>query len=293
METLAGPSGPVATIRLLEEHAGLQAHAWIAPDGGVVREEAALGFVLAREDEAQALADTEHTAPVDLAADSSIPLEGRIDDARGATHLALRVSGDAAGRVPDDGRRQRRHGELLSIVREDLPAPAPFPRTIPAAPDVASALGAAPFLEADDPVVAARAHAIVGNAKDARTAARLLVTWVAGAIEKAPTVTVPSAREVLTSRRGDCNEHATLLTALARAVGIPAHLVAGVVYANDAFYYHAWTELWLGAWVSADSVFDQMPVDATHVKLVEGGPEQQLALAGLIGKLAFRIEEGR
>ena len=64
-----------------------------------------------------------------------------------------------------------------------------------------------------------------------------------------------------------------------------------MVYANDAFYYHAWTELWLGAWVSADSVFDQMPVDATHVKLAEGGPEQQLALAGVIGKLTFRVEE--
>src|SRR5258706_3881987 len=85
VETIAGPAGPVETIRLLEEHAGLQAHAWIAPDGGVVREEAALGFVLAREDEAQALAHGEHAAPVDLAVDSSIPLEGSIDDARGAT----------------------------------------------------------------------------------------------------------------------------------------------------------------------------------------------------------------
>lgn len=293
VETIAGPSGPVASIRLLEEHAGLQARAWIAADGGVIREEAALGFMLAREDEAQALAHTEQVAPVDLAADSSIPLEGRIDDARGTTYLALRLSGDAAGRVPDDGRRQRLHGDLLNITREELPGLTPFPLTIPAEPEVASALGAAPFLEADDPVVAARAHAIVGDAKDARTAARRLVAWVAGAIEKAPAVTVPSAREVLASRRGDCNEHATLLTALARAVGIPARLVAGVVYANDAFYYHAWTELWLGAWVSADSVFDQMPVDATHVKLVEGGPEQQLALAGLIGKLTFRVEEGR
>jgi len=249
--------------------------------------------MLVREDEEHALADAGHTAPVDLAVDSSIAIAGRIDDPRNAGHLALRLGGEAAGRVPDDGRRQRLHGDLLRIAREDLPPPAPFPLVVPEAADVASAVGAAPFLESDDPVVAARAHTIVGDARDAQTAARRLVAWVAGAIEKAPAVTVPSAREVLTSRRGDCNEHATLLTALARAAGIPARLVAGVVYANDAFYYHAWTELWLGAWVSADSVFDQMPVDATHVKLVEGGPEQQLALAGLIGKLSFRVEEGR
>ena len=291
LETLDGPSGPIATVRLVEEQQGLQARAWIDAEGGVVREEAALGFTLARESEEHALAHDARGAPIDLAALSMVPLEGRIADPRGAASLALHVSGDAATRVPDDGRRQRRHGDLLRIARENMPPPAALPLVLPATPDVATAVGAAPFLEVDDPTLAARAHAIVGDARDAATAARRLVGWVAEAIDKAPTVTVPSAREVLSSRRGDCNEHAVLLVALARAAGIPARLVAGVVYAGDGFYYHAWTELWLGAWVSADSVFDQMPVDATHVKLVEGGPEQQIALAGLIGKLAFRVEE--
>jgi hypothetical protein len=291
VETITGPDGPIETVRLVEDHQGLQARAWIAADGGVVREEAALGFVLARESEEQALERPAHSTPVDLAVMSKVPLEGDIDDARAAAHLTLRVRGEAAARVPDDGRRQRLHGDLLHIARETLPAPAALPLVLPTTPDVATAVGAAPFLEVDDPTLAARAHEIVGDARDALTAARRLVAWVADAIDKAPTVTVPSAREVLASRRGDCNEHAVLLVALARAAGLPARLVAGVVYAGDGFYYHAWTELWLGSWVSADSVFDQMPVDATHVKLVEGGPEQQIALAGLIGKLAFRVEE--
>jgi len=97
--------------------------------------------------------------------------------------------------------------------------------------------------------------------------------------------------KVLASRRGDCNEHAVLLAALARAAGIPARIIAGAVYANDGFYYHAWNELWLGAWVSADAVFDQLPADATHVKLIEGGLEQQMALMGIIGQLAFAVVE--
>jgi hypothetical protein len=290
LETVDGPNGPVATVRLAEEHQGIQAHAWIDAAGNVVREEAVLGFTLARETEEQALAPA-RGAPVDLAVVSEVPLEGDLADARGAARLTLRVSGDAAARIPDDGRRQRLHGDLLRITREELPAPAPLPLAVPTTPEVATAVGAAPFLEVDDPTLAARARSVVGDAHDTLTAARRLVTWVAEAIDKAPTVTVPSAREVLASRRGDCNEHAVLLVALARAAGIPARLVAGVVYAGDGFYYHAWTELWLGEWVSADSVFDQMPVDATHVKLVEGGPEQQIALAGMIGKLAFRVEE--
>ena len=37
--------------------------------------------------------------------------------------------------------------------------------------------------------------------------------------------------------------------------------------------------------MSADAVFDQLPADATHVKLIEGGPERHLALAELVGKL--------
>jgi len=63
------------------------------------------------------------------------------------------------------------------------------------------------------------------------------------------------------------------------------------MYLDGDFYYHAWTEVWLGRWVSADAVFRQLPADATHVKLVEGGPEQQAALAATVGGLAFAAEE--
>jgi hypothetical protein len=65
------------------------------------------------------------------------------------------------------------------------------------------------------------------------------------------------------------------------------------MYSEDGFYYHAWSELWLGSWVTADAVFHQMPTDATHVKLLEGGPEQHIGLADLVGQLSFeRVEAG-
>ena len=68
-------------------------------------------------------------------------------------------------------------------------------------------------------------------------------------------------------------------------------MVAGAVYLNDGFYYHAWTEIWLDAWVSADAVFAQMPADVTHVKLVEGGPERHFQLAGVLDRLSFHVVE--
>jgi transglutaminase-like putative cysteine protease len=177
----------------------------------------------------------------------------------------------------------------VRIVREELPAPLPLPLVAP--DDARAALAPSPLIESDDATIVATARRVVGDATDAVTATRRLVEWVGEHLEKAPSVTVPSAREVLAAGRGDCNEHAALLTALARAAGIPARVVAGAVYADDAFYYHAWTEVWLGRWVSADSVFGQLPADATHVKLVAGDAEHYAALAGTIGKLAFTLEE--
>jgi hypothetical protein len=292
-ETVAGLNGPVETVRLAEEHQGVRARCWIGSDGAVLREEGALGFTLEREPAGRALAEAGARTPVDLTAASRIPLSGFIDDPRRAGHLVLRLRGAAAGSIPDDPPRQRVTADVVEITREAIPAAVPFPAAHGGMASLDAYTAAAPLIESDDPTVVAEARAIVGAAADATSAAQRLVAWVAAHVDKTPSVTVPSARAVLAARRGDCNEHAVLLTALARAAGIPARVVAGAVYAQDGFYYHAWTELWLGRWVSADSVFDQMPADATHVKLIEGGPEQHIALAGLIGKLELTLEEAR
>jgi hypothetical protein len=42
--------------------------------------------------------------------------------------------------------------------------------------------------------------------------------------------------------------------------------------------------------VSADAVFAQLPVDATHVKLADGDSEQH-QLAAVVGRLAFATVE--
>jgi hypothetical protein len=290
-ERLTVGNGTVDTLRIAEEHQSVRTRAWLDDDGNVVREEGLLGFTLEREPRERALAGADAHAPIDLVAVSGIPLDGTIADPRHAARLTLRVRGDGAAGIPSDPPRQRFADGLLRITREEVP-PDTAGTSAPAGSGPESAdLAAAPFIESDDPAIRAQARAVAGNAADPRVVARRLVAWVHDAVEKAPSVTVPSATEVLASRRGDCNEHAVLLAALARAAGIPARVIAGAVYANDGFYYHAWNELWVGAWVSADAVFDQFPADATHVKLIAGGLEQQMALAGIIGQLAFAVVE--
>jgi hypothetical protein len=275
-------------LRIAEEHQGMRARAWLDEDGGVLREEGVLGFVLRREPRATALAGSTADAPLDLALAAKVPLAGAIADPRGRTTLSLRVTGDARDRVPSDPPRQQVAGDVLTVVRETMPERALPP---PADGTLGRYLDPSPFIESDDPGIVAAARTIVAGETDPGEKVRLLLRWLRESMTREPSLTVPSAREVLQTRRGDCNEHAVLLAALARAAGIPARVAAGVVYLDDGFYYHAWNELWLGRWVSADAVFDQMPVDATHVKLVEGGPEQHLGLAALLGRLGFATVE--
>ena len=71
-----------------------------------------------------------------------------------------------------------------------------------------------------------QAGRIVASRKDAREAAKILNHWVYDAIQKKPVVSIPSAVEVLKQRVGDCNEHTTLYTALARAAGLPTRMAA-------------------------------------------------------------------
>ena len=87
---------------------------------------------------------------------------------------------------------------------------------------------------------------------------------------------------------GDCNEHASLFAALARASSIPARLVAGVTYHKNAFFYHAGNEVCLGdQWISIDTTTHQFPADLSHLRFIEGGMQEQVRIGGLLGKLSI------
>ena len=58
---------------------------------------------------------------------------------------------------------------------------------------------------------------------------------------------------------------------------------------REKFYYHAWTEAYLGEWITMDATLNQMPADVTHIKMVEGNLHEQARIAGLIGTLKIEI----
>jgi hypothetical protein len=282
-EPLTVDGAPQPAWKLRESFRGIESTVWLDEAGKTLREEGPMGLVTVRESATQAVNDGWTTAPFDLMSAVAVRLPQPLTDARQRDALRLRVSGLDGVTVPSDDRQTLRDG-MLTIRRE---ADAPATYTLPYRDAQWSGeLVATPFLQIDHPSVQAAAREAIGDERDPRRAADKLRRWVYDGLEKRPAATIPNAVQVLQTRTGDCNEHAVLFAALARAAGLPARVVAGLVYADGVFLYHAWDEVWIGdRWLSVDAAFDQAPVDVTHIKLVEGGPEAHAALVPIIGRL--------
>jgi hypothetical protein len=127
---------------------------------------------------------------------------------------------------------------------------------------------------------------ITKNAKNRWQAAEMIANWLYKNIIKTMRVTIPSAIEVFNSMKGDCNEHSTLFAAMARSIGLPAKICAGLVYQDDGFYYHAWNEVYIdGQWLPIDATLNRIYMDAAHIKLAEGSLDSQTDIVNMIGTL--------
>ena len=278
----------VQAWRVREEFRGLRTTAWVDSNGSVLREEGPMGFVLVRETAHQAVNEGwSQTAEADLARQMAVRVARPIHNPRGRRSLRLHVSGVAAKHVLEDAEQQR-DGSVVTIRRGDLRETDSYKLPY-AGGDHAEDLHASAFLQSDHPRIRSVAHQAIGNEIDAQHAAKRLNDWVYEHLRKVPTVSIPNALQVLEMGAGDCNEHAVLLAALGRAVGLPTRVAAGMVYLDGAFLYHAWSEVWLGRWVSIDPALHQFPADATHIKLVVGEPEEQIAMLDVIGQMQIDV----
>lgn len=276
--------------------AGLKTTAWITDTGEVLREESQLGLLSVREapDVARRLAISRGITGDLLEASAVVPrntTKQRIDDGRDVRRIVLRVAGaDISG--PDlQGAGQSVTGDLLE-VRD--------PRSIRATTaegDLARYLRPEPLIESDDAGIRAEAEAAVAGVTDVRGRAERLTRAVNAMLDKKPTVSLPSAREVLRTRVGDCNEHTALFVAMARSIGIPSRIAVGLAYTRGAFFYHAWPEVYIaesptrGLWLPVDPTFNQFPADATHVRLARGGLDKQAVILPMIGNIEMTIVE--
>jgi transglutaminase-like putative cysteine protease len=293
-EVARADAAPVPAFRVDMDFAGLRTRSWITDTGEVVREESPMGLITIRESPREAVRlAVPYSVQVDLLEASAVvpQMKGRIDEPRDVRRLRLRVDGaDLAG--PDlEGLGQSVRGNIVEL-RD--------PRGLePTAADAGAGAFLVPeaLIESDDPEIGREARRAVQGVEGSRARAERLVRHVNGLLEKKPTVSLPSAREVLRTRVGDCNEHTALYVALARALGIPARIAVGLTFVRGAFYYHAWPEVYLagangrGLWLPVDPTLNQFPADATHLRLARGGLDRQSAIVPLIGQIRITVLE--
>jgi hypothetical protein len=284
---------PTPAFRAELSFAGITTTSWVTDTGEVIREESPLGLLSVREPQEQAtqLAVSSRVQADLLAAAAVVPTMRtvRIDEPRDVARMRLELRGVDASTLELDGVGQSWTPDVLELtdVRRLRPGPAD--------PDVARYLTPEPLIESDDPAIVAEAARMTAGAATPRERAERLVRGVNGLLEKAPTISVPSAREVLRTKVGDCNEHTALYVALARAAGLPTRINVGLAYVLGAFYYHAWPEVYLaesdgrGLWLPVDPTFNQFPADATHLRLLRGGLDRQAAILPLIGRVQLTV----
>jgi transglutaminase-like putative cysteine protease len=278
-------------IRIRQRFKGVSVVSWVDGRGRTLKEESPAGLSMVRQkaEEAIIFAGT-RSIPLDLIAQTAIPLESPIVDPGQRKFLRLALSGFNPANFSLNTGRQRLTEDTLEISREDLSRLRSY--RIPLQESrFASYLQPTPFLQSDHPEIRALVQRVLKGEPDALKAVVRIKDWVYKEVAKEPTVSIPNALEVLQTKKGDCNEHTVLFNAMARAAGIPAKTVVGVVYLRGAFYYHAWSEVWLGEWVSVDSVLNQFPADITHIKFLEGEIDRQIEILQLIGNLRIKVLE--
>jgi hypothetical protein len=266
---------------------GIETHLWLTEKGEVLREESPIGFTLIKETKENAIKLGRPS--IDLIAQVAIPFNLNLSP--DTEYLKVRLLGVDLKKLEVDGGRQTLRGDILEIKKELLGSGG---ENNPPSPPLNKEgkrglsneyLKDTMFIQLKDPAIVSLAKDIVSGEKDMLKMSKLIYEWVYKNIKKVPIISLPLSTEVLRTRQGDCNEHTTLFTALARAAGIPTRIAVGLTYKDGFFYYHAWPEIYLNGWVAVDPTLGQFPADASHIRLLTGDIDRQLQLITIIGKL--------
>jgi transglutaminase-like putative cysteine protease len=299
-ELIRAANMPIPAFRVDMEFVGLRTTSWVTDTGEVVREESPMGIISVREtpERARALAVAGQMRKDLLQTSAVVPIMAQhtprlppLVEPRDVRRLRLRVEGADLSSPDLQGTGQTVTGDIVDI--QDVQYAASERSDSDLAPYLAPEL----FIESDAPEIRSEADKAVHGIKGTRARAEALTRYVNAIIQKKPTVSLPSAREVLRTKIGDCNEHTALFVAMSRAIGIPARIAVGLAFVHGAFYYHAWPEVYIdegghrGLWLPVDPTFNQFPADSTHLRLARGGLDKQTAIIPFIGRVKITVLE--
>jgi len=291
-EKVTVPLGAFDALRVNMVLNGSDSTFWMNGSGESVKEISEPDFVAVLESKDKALGAI--TSAVDIVEKTALRSNVVIENPTRLKFLRVKIGGISSedGLDLDDRKRQMFRDGTLEVRPASLGDVRSY--AIPyrgGAGGLDAYLRPTFLIQSTDPALVATASRVIDGETDALAATKRLVDWTYRSLKKTPSIGIPNALDVLKTRRGDCNEHATLFAALARASGIPTKLALGVVYLNGKFYYHAWNEVYVGEWVAVDATFGQFPADASHIKFIEGDLDRGGEILKLVGKLKLEILE--
>jgi hypothetical protein len=267
----------------VETFSGIKINSWLDDEGKVVKEESPAGFVFIAEPEFKA--KDLKVMGKEILSSVSIPLTGGSMDLTGRTSIRYKLTLPEGADFDLDKDRQSLEGDILTLQQRYLPET--NAATCNGFPDE---LASTPYIQTKNQRITDLAQAEAGAETNDLNRVKVLAEWVFENLEKRPVLGIPDALTTLSTRMGDCNEHAALFAALARNAGIPTRIASGVTFFEGAFYYHAWNEVCLDdSWYSVDTTKNQFPADLSHIKFVEGETDKQVKIAALLGKLKIEI----
>ena len=270
---------------------------WVDMQGNTIEESVREGLVTTKVEQPKALGSFISDwalAKKDLIYDFSlVRIQPPIKDPKKLTGLAVEISdwNDALPLLQGGGQQveKRGNGRVIfktgSLVQVSSEADVQKPTEAQLKP--------ADKIESDAPEIKAQAKLLAAGVKNQEELVKALASWTADWLND----TIDdggSAVASFKSKSGNCQTHARLYTALARAAGIPTRFVSGLVHLEGkGFLYHSWAESFIGnRWVSVDPTYNQLPADPTHLKLLEGHlPEDMAPIITIIGRIKMTVLE--
>jgi hypothetical protein len=197
----------------------------------------------------------------------AVPVDRKLGDPSSIDSLDLVVSVPAGYELPStpSQRVTRREDGKLDVALRSIPG------DLVTAEERLRATSITSSIDADNADVVAVAKRVVGDATTARAKVDAIVKWIYRDLDKSLSTNLTVASQVLDKKIGDCTEHTILFVAMARAVGVPAREVSGLIYMGDrhqTFGWHAWAEVEIdGRWVGVDAAWDETIASAAHILL--------------------------
>ncbi len=275
-----------SAYKIKQSYLGIEVFSWITEDAITLKEESPMGIVLLKEDKEYAK-EANWAESVDIVSAVAVIPEGEIPQTQ-LERLNLALKNISFEGLNIHGERQVLYNDSLEITKETVDKSNSY--ILPYnGMEFQEYLNPSLFIQSDERKIIATAQKLIHNKTDSVNAVEILNSWVYSTVEKTLSMSIPSALEVIKTKKGDCNEHAVLLTALLRAAGIPARICSGLAFIDGKFYYHAWVEAYLNNWISVDPTFGEFPAPVTNIKLVHGDFESMIKILNIVGRIEIQV----